>query len=144
VLGLPLFVYGAVVNALPYFVPRWLARAFARKETDYATIRLLASVVAFPLCWGLETWLVSRVAGTGWAIAFAASLPLSGMAAYHYLRGLNRLRARVGFAALALTHRQAASRLLVERRMIIEDLERAKTDFLARTDAAPAAAGGRA
>jgi hypothetical protein len=60
------------------------------------------------------------------------------------LRGLNRLRARVGFAALALTHRQAASRLLVERRMIIEDLERAKTDFLARTDAAPAAAGGRA
>ena len=34
----------------------------ARKETDYATIRLLASVVAFPLFWGLETWLVVR----GW------------------------------------------------------------------------------
>jgi glycerol-3-phosphate O-acyltransferase/dihydroxyacetone phosphate acyltransferase len=142
--GAPVFVYGAVVNAVPYLIPRWLARAFARKETDYATIRLLASVVAFPLCWGLEAWLVSRVAGAGWAILFAASLPLSGLAAYHYLRGLNRLHARIGFAALALTHRQAASRLLVERRLIIEDLERAKTDFLARTADAAAAVGGHA
>ena len=57
----------------PYLIPRWLARAFARKETDYATIRLLSSVVAFPLCWGLETWLVWRRAGAGWALAFAVS-----------------------------------------------------------------------
>ena len=141
--GLPLFVYGAVVNAVPYLVPRWLARAFARKETDYATIRLLASIVAFPLSWGLEAWLVARVAGPGWAIVFAASLPLSGLAAYHYLRGLNRLRARIGFATLALTHRQAASRLLVERRTIIEDLERAKADFLARTPEPRATVGDR-
>jgi hypothetical protein len=144
VVGFPLFMYGAAVNALPYLIPRWLAHAFARKETDYATIRLLASVVAFPLCWGLEAWLVSRAAGAGWALVFVASLPLSGMVAYHYLRGLSRLRARIGFATLALTHRHAASRLLVERRLIIEDLERAKADFLARTQAVPAAAGGRA
>ncbi|MGH7312211.1 MAG: 1-acyl-sn-glycerol-3-phosphate acyltransferase, partial [Candidatus Rokuibacteriota bacterium] len=30
----PLFAYGAVVNALPYFVPRWLARRLALQETD--------------------------------------------------------------------------------------------------------------
>ena len=144
VVGLPVFLYGAIVNALPYLLPRWLARAFARKETDYATIRLLASVVAFPLCWGLETWLVWRAAGAGWAVAFAASLPLSGLVAYHYLRGLNRLRGRMGFLVLALTHRQAASRLLVERRAILEELERAKTDFLAGARQAPAPVGDRA
>ncbi|MGH7358011.1 MAG: 1-acyl-sn-glycerol-3-phosphate acyltransferase, partial [Candidatus Rokuibacteriota bacterium] len=143
-LGLPVFLYGVVVNGLPYLLPRWLAHAFARKETDYATIRLLASIVAFPLFWGLEAWLVARAAGPGWALGFAASLPVSGLAAYHYLRGLNRLRARIGFAALALTHRQAATRLLVERRLIIEDLERAKADFLARAQDAPATVGGRA
>jgi 1-acyl-sn-glycerol-3-phosphate acyltransferase len=142
--GLPVFLYGAAVNALPYLVPRWLARAFARKETDYATIRLLSSVAAFPLFWGLETWLVWRGAGPGWAIAFAVSLPLSGLAAYHYLRGLDRLRGRIGFAVLALTHRQAASRLLIERRLILEDLERAKADFLARPREASATAGDRA
>jgi 1-acyl-sn-glycerol-3-phosphate acyltransferase len=144
VIGLPVFLYGALVNALPYAIPRWLAHAFARKETDYATIRLLASVVAVPVCWGLETWLVGRAAGAGWALAFAVSLPLSGLAAYHYLRGLNRLRARMGFAVLALTHRQAASRLLAERRTIIEELERAKADFLAGTRQTAAPVGDRA
>jgi glycerol-3-phosphate O-acyltransferase / dihydroxyacetone phosphate acyltransferase len=137
VLGLPVFVYGSVVNALPYLIPRGLAHAFARKETDYATIRLLSSTVAIPLCWGLETWLVKRLAGTGWAIAFAVSLPVTGLLAYHYLRGLGRLRARTGFAILALTHRNAAARLLAERRAIQLALERAKTDFLAARDVPP-------
>ena len=134
VVGLPIFLYGTVVNGLPYLIPRWLARTFARQETDYATIRLLSSVVAFPVCWGFETWLVWRVAGSGWAIAFAATLPVSGLLAYHYLRGLDRLRARTRFAVLALTRRQAASRLLVERREILAALELAKADFLATRD----------
>ena len=141
VIGLPVFLYGIVVNALPYLVPRWLAHTFSRKETDYATIRLLASVVAFPLGWGLETWLVWRIAGAGWALAFALSLPLSGVLAYHYFRGLDRLRARIGFALLAITHRQAAARLLAERRALLATLERAKADFLATRDTEPAGAG---
>lgn len=129
--GLPVFGYGAVVNALPYFVPRWLSRRLTRRETDYATVRLLASIVAFPFFWGLEIWIVWRLAGAGWAAAFAATLPLSGLIAYRYLGGLGRLRGQLGFAVLALTRRHAASRLLAERRAIIAELERAKTDYLA-------------
>jgi hypothetical protein len=129
--GLPVFAYGALVNALPYALPRWLARRTARKETDYATTRLLASMVAFPFFWGLETWLVWRLSGPFWGAAFAVSLPISGILAYHYLRGLGRLAARTRFAALALTRHQAASRLLAERREILADLDAARADFLA-------------
>jgi glycerol-3-phosphate O-acyltransferase / dihydroxyacetone phosphate acyltransferase len=55
IVGFP-FVYGAVVNGLPYLIPRWLARRLARKETDYTTVRFLVSVVTFSLFWTLETW----------------------------------------------------------------------------------------
>jgi glycerol-3-phosphate O-acyltransferase / dihydroxyacetone phosphate acyltransferase len=133
VVGLPFFGYGAVVNALPYFVPRWLAHRMARKETDYATIRLLASIVAFPLFWGLETWLVWRAAGAWWTVAFALSLPVSGTIAYRYLIGAGWLRVRLRFAALALTHGQAARRLIAEREAIVAELERAKQDYLVAT-----------
>jgi 1-acyl-sn-glycerol-3-phosphate acyltransferase len=133
VVGLPFFAYGAAVNALPYYVPRWLAHRLARKETDYATIRLLASIVAFPLFWSLETGLVARVAGTGWAIAFALSLPLSGLIAYRYLIGAGWLRSRLRFARLAATQSQAARRLVAEREAIVAELERAKQDYLAAT-----------
>jgi 1-acyl-sn-glycerol-3-phosphate acyltransferase len=131
VLGLPLFAYGAAVNALPYFGPRWLSRRLARKETDYATVRLLASVVAFPLFWGLETWLVWRLTSPAWAVAFAVSLPVSGLVAYHYLAGLGRLGSRLRFASLALTQRHAAARLLAEREAIVADLEQARQDYVA-------------
>jgi glycerol-3-phosphate O-acyltransferase/dihydroxyacetone phosphate acyltransferase len=133
IVGLPFFGYGAVVNALPYYVPRWLAGRYARKETDYATIRLLASIVAFPLFWGLEIWLVGRTAGARWAGAFALSLPLSGLIAYRYLIGAGWLRVRLRFAALALTQSQAARRLVTERELIVAELERARQDYLAAT-----------
>jgi glycerol-3-phosphate O-acyltransferase / dihydroxyacetone phosphate acyltransferase len=131
--GLPFFGYGAVVNALPYFVPRLLARRLARKETDYATIRLLASIVAFPLFWGLETWLVARAAGGWWAAAFALSLPISGTIAYRYLIGAGWLRVRLRFAALAVTQSAAARRLVTEREGIVVELERARQDYLTAT-----------
>ncbi len=131
--GFPFFAYGALVNALPYFIPRWLAHRMAQKETDYATVRLLASIVALPLSWGLETWGVWRFFGGEAAIAFAVSLPLSGLLAYRYLRGAGRLQRAIHLSVLALTQRQAARRLIAERQAIVAELDRAKSDYLAAT-----------
>jgi glycerol-3-phosphate O-acyltransferase / dihydroxyacetone phosphate acyltransferase len=131
--GLPVFAYGLVTSGLPYLLPRWIARRSGAKETNYATTRLLASVVAIPLFWGLETWLVWRFAGPLWAAGFFLSLPVSSLLAYHYLRGVGRLRAQARLGILALTRHQAATRLLAERRRLIALLERAKNDYLAAT-----------
>jgi 1-acyl-sn-glycerol-3-phosphate acyltransferase len=132
-IGLPFFAYGLLVNGLPYLLPRWLARRTARKETDYATTRLLASIVAFPLFWATETWIVWRLLGLGWALAFALSLPVSGLLAYRYLGGVGRLRSQLRFGMLSLAHRQSATRLLAERQALVAELERAKDDYLAAT-----------
>ena len=129
IVGLPLFAYGAAVNFLPYYLPGWLAGRMSRRPTDYATIRLLASVVAFPLFWALETALVAWAAGLWWALAFFLSLPLGGLLAYRYLVGTGRLHHQLRFGALLFTRAQEARRLLAERREIIEELERARRDF---------------
>lgn len=131
--GFPFFLYGAGANVLVYWVPRWIARLMSRKETDYATWRFLASIVAYPLFWGLEIWLVARLAGGVAALAFALSLPLSGVLAYRYWLGAGRLSSRLRFGALALTRALAARRLVAERQEIIAELERAKTEYLAAT-----------
>jgi hypothetical protein len=132
-MGFPFFVYGAIVNLLPYLLPRWLARRMARKETDYATVRLLASIVAVPVFYGLETWLVYRAAGGLVATMFAISLPVSGVIAYRYMAGAGRFRSRLRFFMLGATHGAAARRLVVERQIIIGELERAKSEWLAAT-----------
>jgi len=106
IVGFPFFVYGAVVNGLPYLIPRWLARRLARKETDYATVRFLASVVAFPLCWTLETCVVGWQTGAAGAAVFALSLPVTGLVAYRYLVGAGRLRSRLRFGVAELERAQ--------------------------------------
>jgi 1-acyl-sn-glycerol-3-phosphate acyltransferase len=131
--GLPLFAYGAVVNFLPYYVPRLIAHRLADRETTYATTRLLAAIVAFPLFWGLETWAVGRLAGPVWAIAFAISLPITGLIAYRYLGGIGRLRSRLSFGLLTLTRRGVATRLIEARRAVIAELDHARRDYLAAT-----------
>ena len=133
IVGFPFFLYGTLVNLLPYLVPRWLAQHMARKETDYATVRLLASIVAVPVFYGLETWLVFRGAGGLVAALFAISLPVSGVIAYRYVAGAGRFRSRLRFTLLAATHGAAARRLVIERQTIIGELERAKSEWLAAT-----------
>jgi glycerol-3-phosphate O-acyltransferase / dihydroxyacetone phosphate acyltransferase len=130
ILGFPVFVYGAAVNGLPYLAPRLLARRLARKETDYATARFLAGVVAFPLFWTIETWLVGWLTGAAGAALFAVSLPLSALVAYRYLVGASRLRSRLRIGVLAFTRERAARFLVAEREAIIAELERAKADYL--------------
>jgi len=137
ILGFPFFVYGAVVNGLPYLIPRWLARRLARKETDYATVRFLTSVVAFPLFWTLETWMIGRLTGAALAAGFALSLPVSGLIAYRYLVGAGRLRSQLRFTVLAFTREQAARFLVAEREAIIAELERTKADYDARKEGRP-------
>src|SRR2546425_1082955 len=117
--------------------PRWTARRMARKETDYATWRFLASVVAYPTFWGIEVWLVARVFGAAWALAFALSLPLSGAVAYRYWVGAGRLKGRLRFNVLALTREHAARRLTAERQAILTELEHAKAEYLADTKGSP-------
>jgi glycerol-3-phosphate O-acyltransferase / dihydroxyacetone phosphate acyltransferase len=133
VLGFPFFAYGFLVNALPYYVPRWLAHRTARKETDYATTRFLASIVAYPVFWGAEIWLVWRVLGMPSALLFALTLPLSGLLAYRYLVGAGRLGSQMRLGVLALRHGAAATQLVSERQALIAELERAKDDYLAAT-----------
>src|SRR5438034_10315568 len=95
------------------------------RQTDYATIRLLASVAAFPLFWSLETSLVGWAGGLRWALAFFLSLPLGGLIAYRYLGGTGRSRHQLRLGALLLTPPQQARRLLAERRAPVAALERA-------------------
>jgi len=133
VVGLPVCLYGAAVNFLPYWIPRWLARRMSRKETDYATWRFLAAVVAYPLFWVLEMWAVAWLAGPRWAVVFGLSLPVTGLLAYRYLLGAARLRNRLRFGLVALTREHDARRLLAERRELLAELERAKTEYLTET-----------
>ncbi len=132
-LGFPLFLYGELMNLLPYSFPRFLSRRLARKETDYATAKLLVIVVALPLFYGLQTWLVWRVFGRTVGLLYGASLPLSGLFALRYWAEIRGMIRSLRVSYLNLTRRQMVTSLLKEREQLIAELDAAREDFLLAT-----------
>lgn len=131
--GFPLFLYGAAMNLLPYSLPRVLSRRIARKETDYATTKLIASVVALPLFYGLQLWVAWRLFGRVVALTYGVSLPLSGLFALSYWRQLNIFRQSLYVSYLNFTRDQLVTRLLEERAQLIALIDAARDDYLVAT-----------
>jgi len=132
-LGFPLFLYGEVMNFLPYSLPRFLSRRLARKETDYATAKLLVIVVVLPLFYGLQTWLVWRVFGRAVGLLYGVSLPLSGLFALRYWAEIRGMIRSLRVSYLNLTRRQMVASLLKEREQLIAELDAARENFLLAT-----------
>jgi glycerol-3-phosphate O-acyltransferase / dihydroxyacetone phosphate acyltransferase len=88
-------------------------------------------MVAYPVFWGLEIWLVWMALGLRPAALFALTLPISGLIAYRYLVGAGRLRGQLLLGILALRHGAVAKRLVAERQELMAELERAKNDYMA-------------
>jgi glycerol-3-phosphate O-acyltransferase / dihydroxyacetone phosphate acyltransferase len=134
VIGLPVFLYGATQNLLPYFVPRLLGQSSARKETDYATIRFLASIIAFPLLYGLQTLIFVYFFGPLWGSLYLLSLPLSGAYALRYLHGIIYFRHKIHLRNLFTNNRRLLEKLALEREAIISHLNEVRAEYLKATE----------
>ena len=132
-LGFPLFLYGVLMNLLADSLPRFLSRRLARKETDYATTKLLLSVVAFPLFYGLQTWLVWRAFGAARGLIYGVSLPLSGLFALRYWAEIRGMARSLRVSYLNLTRHRMVTSLLGERERLIAEFDAARDDFLLAT-----------
>ncbi len=137
-LGAPPFFYGAVNNFLAYAPPRLFARLVAKKETDYATARLLVSLPAVPVCYAGQTYLVARAFGWRVALLYLVTLPVTGLFAYGYRERLKRFWARLMFHVKRATGRRLIVKLRRERRALLAEIERGRAEWITRKRASGA------
>jgi glycerol-3-phosphate O-acyltransferase / dihydroxyacetone phosphate acyltransferase len=133
-LGAPLFLYGASQNLLPYFLPRLLGRTSARKETDYATIRFLASIIIFPLIYSAQTAVVIYFFGLLWGSLYLLSLPITGAYALRYLHGIFYFKHKIHLRTLFTNNRKRIEKIALERDSIIVQLNEARAEYLKATE----------
>lgn len=78
-IGAPIFIYGFVFNAIPFFTIDTLVRKKIKDVAFWSTFSLVAGIVLFPIVYLLEliavSWLIS---GVWLKLAFIVSLPFSG------------------------------------------------------------------
>ena len=131
VLGLPVWLFGALTNYLPYILPSMIARR-ATKELEFvAPIMLVTGIFTFSLGYALELGLIQHFLTHDWrwTLLIGLLMPIAGFYALNYWQALGarwrRLRARL----LPAATRQA---LLQARATVLTSLAEARAAYLAK------------
>jgi hypothetical protein len=128
--GVPVFLWGAINNYLPYKIPAWISRLVTRELVEVATVKFMTGLVSFPLFYGLQTWLVGKWLGTGTALAYFLLLALTGLFALFYVEILTGFAEDVRVFFLHLLKGDLMERLQKRRNRIVRELERASEEYL--------------
>lgn len=85
VLGLPIFIYGFVFNAIPFFAIDTVVRKKIKDVAFWSTFALVLGIIVFPIVYLLELLAVSSfIPGIWLKIAFVLTLPFIGKLAFKW------------------------------------------------------------
>lgn len=85
ILGLPIFVFGALFNAIPFLAIDYFVRKKVKDKAFWSTFFLVLGIIVFPLFYIAEFFLVAPyMPGILPKLAFLAALPLTGKLAFKW------------------------------------------------------------
>ncbi len=131
ILLLPVFVYGIIINILPYYIPVYIAQKKAEDPQFVSTIKFVSSLILFPVMYLL--WLIPAfiVIPDIWLkLAFLLSMPLSGYAAFKYYIFFKKTWAKVRFMLMHITQNPLSDRLISSRKAIIDCMNKITEKYL--------------
>ena len=129
-LGLPVFLYGAINNFLPYRTPGWLSRLVANHPVEIATVKFVGGLLSFPLFYTVQTWAVGHWAGPGTGIIYLVSMPVTGLLALDYQERMSGFFEEVRLFFVHLFRRDEISRLQERREAIKRELKLYREEYL--------------
>ncbi|MCH8318939.1 MAG: hypothetical protein IIA88_10685, partial [Bacteroidetes bacterium] len=133
IVGFPFFLFGVINNFIAYKIPDFLASLSSRPDF-YGSITMATGMVTFIVFYSLQIWLVASFTPgeSGWwiTIAYAVSLPITGIIALYYWRYLEKIRGRWLFIFLFYRKSSLITRLINQREDIVKTLEKGKKDYL--------------
>ncbi len=128
--SLPLALWGGLNHFLPYHLTRLISRKFAKKETDYATTRILSGIVLYSIFYLTQMYWVLKKFGWVAALVYGCTLPLTGAFAYYYREKFKASLAHLQLYRLMLTRKHLFHQLKQSRERLIAEMDRAKEDYL--------------
>jgi 1-acyl-sn-glycerol-3-phosphate acyltransferase len=95
VIGFPIFLYGFLFNAIPFFLIDRIIRKKVKDKSFWSTFFLVAGIVLFPVFYLLELLAIAWFIPGFWLkIAFLVSLPFAGKIAFKWYILLRKINGR--------------------------------------------------
>jgi 1-acyl-sn-glycerol-3-phosphate acyltransferase len=124
ILFLPIFLYGLVNNALPFFLPVLAIRP-VKDPQFWSSIKNGLALVLFSFFYLLQTLVVAAFTDGLWLpLGYLVSLPLAGYLAYFYYAGFKKWWARIRYNTLWLKKPRLMMKVRNLREEIIQTADR--------------------
>ncbi len=122
--SLPLFLFGFIFNAIPFFIIDRLVRKKVKDKSFWSTFFLVAGIILFPLFYLFELLAVSWVIPGLWLkIAFLVSLPLAGKVAFNWYILLRKTMGRSRLLRLKWFKKESYHQLISEKEKLFVRLD---------------------
>jgi glycerol-3-phosphate O-acyltransferase/dihydroxyacetone phosphate acyltransferase len=128
----PLALYGWVHRLAPAHFIEWAVEKFSPRENvraQIAHVSMIAGLIGFGALYAAAAAVMWHYAGPGWAAAYVLSLPLSGLFAHAWMRGLARVSGEMR-AGWLLARMPFTRRYLVRMRArLIAEIEAFRAEY---------------
>ncbi len=118
---LPLALAGTLLNAVPYYLVRLIAKLAARESPDQqATYKVFPGLLLYPLAWLAEAWAVGHYAGASWGVLTFLAAPPTGYAAIRFHEQRDRFARQARAYLLLRTRKKIGEELRARRAEVYE------------------------
>lgn len=128
ILGLPVFLFGMVHNAFPYYTTDLTVPRIVKDIEYFAPVAILLSLILYPITYTSFLLIVNAYCDLNWwqNIVYFISMPISGLFAYYFYHYYKYINLKLSFVLLMNSRQEAIEVLKADReklRSLIFDFE---------------------
>ena len=124
ILGAPVFIYGFLVNVLPFFTVRLMSANIRVREDFVGSLKLALGAFIFLIFYVVEMIVFASFFNWYWAILFVMSLYPAGLFTINFIKNYYKFRSSLRFTRLLRKGNDLLTDLQMRRERLIADLEK--------------------
>ncbi|MFT7158805.1 MAG: glycerol-3-phosphate O-acyltransferase/dihydroxyacetone phosphate acyltransferase [Parvicella sp.] len=130
ILGAPIFIFGFINNALPYYLSPVLTSKINNQLEYKGPISMVLGMFMYLILYPIILLIFYYYTQSGFlTIAYGLILPLSGLFTYEYVQVIKSLKQRISFISIFYNKTKLMSNLLREREELIKMLEDVQSEY---------------
>ena len=126
IFGFPLFIYGFLVNILPYKIVEFLSQKIIVRKDFIGSMKLAFGMFVFLLFYIAQIIFITTFTNWIWGLIFALSLYPSGLFAINYINQWYRFQGHLTYLRLETNRKGIIRRLKVMRKDLLIELDKGR------------------
>jgi len=124
ILGLPVFLFGSIFNAIPFFTIDVITRKKIKDKGFWSTFFLALGIILFPIFYAIEFLAISWIIPGLWLkLAFLVAIPLAGKVAFLWYILFRKTVGRCRLLHLNLFHEKKFYNFFKEKDLLFRKLD---------------------